>query len=292
MKIQPECLPCLLKRILFETELSTKDKARQTRTMQTACRLLAELYNPEVCSATIATQVHQAAYECLQDPDPYQKLKATSNAVAERLVPTVESLIKESSDRVKTAMLCSIIGNMMDFGIEGSSSHPEMLAAVFDRLYAEGLGYDDSDRVKQHLKKASRVVVFTDNCGEIVFDKLLCRELKTAYPSVRLTVVVKGVPILSDATLHDVKEIGLDEVVDEVLTTGCFAVGVDFGRLPAKVLERVREADLIIAKGMANYESFSETPYTPIAYLLRTKCNVIARSMGLARDISVIKVVE
>ncbi len=292
MKIQTECLPCLLKRILFETELSTKDKARQTKTIQTACRLLAELYDPDVCSATIATQLHQAAYESLADPDPYQKLKTASNAVAMTLVPKVESLIQSSSDRLKTSMLCAIIGNMMDFGIEGSSSHPEMLGTVFDRLYAEGLGHDDYEKVRKYLKNASRVVLFTDNCGEIVFDKLLCRELKALYPSVRLTLVVKGVAILSDATAQDAKDLRLDEVVDEVLTTGCFAVGVDFSRLPAKVLARVKEADLIIAKGMANYESFSETRYKPIAYLLRTKCTVIARSMGLARDLSVIKVYD
>jgi len=292
MKIQTECLPCLLKRILFESELSTKDKARQSRTIKTACRLLAELYDPNMCSATMATQVHQAVYESLQDSDPYKTLKSQSNAVALKLVPKIEALIRDSTDPLKTSMLCAIIGNIMDFGIEGSSTHPEMLEKVFDKLYAEGLGHDEYEVLKQYLNNARRVVLFTDNCGEIVFDMLLCREIKKMYPEVQLTVVVKGQPILSDATLKDATDLRLDEVVDEVLTTGCFAVGVDFNRLPKNVLARLQEAYLIIAKGMANYESFSETSYRPIAYLLRTKCNVIARSMGLARDISVIKVYE
>jgi len=291
MKIQTECLPCLLKRLLFETELSTTDADKRTKALRTACAMLANLYDPSVCSATIATQVHQAVYEALGDKDPYQTLKQQSNAVATTLVPKVEQLIRSSADPLKTSMLCAIIGNIMDFGIDGASAHPEMLQEVFEQLYAEGLGYDDYEALRTLLRDATRVVLFIDNCGEIVFDKLLCRELKASYPRVHLTVVVKGEPILSDATMQDAEDIRLGEVVDEVLTTGCFAVGVDFVRLPGKVAETLERADVIIAKGMANYESFSETRYRPIAYLLRTKCSAIARSMGLPRDISAIQLV-
>jgi damage-control phosphatase, subfamily I len=107
-----------------------------------------------------------------------------------------------------------------------------------------------------------------------------------------VTVVVKGEPILSDATMKDAQDIRLHEVVDELLTTGCFAVGVDFVKLPSKVKNALDQADIIIAKGMANYESFSETDYRPVAYLLRTKCNAIARSMHLPKNISAIQIKE
>jgi hypothetical protein len=292
MKIQTECLPCLLKRMLFETELKITDKKRQTQALRTACSLLAQLYDPEVCSASIATQVHQAVYDALGDKDPYKILKQQSNAIATTLVPKVESLIKTSRDPLKTSMVCAIIGNILDFGIDGSSAHPQMLQDVFDRLYVEGLGHDDYEALKKHIKQATRLVLFTDNCGEIVFDKILCRELKNFNSRLHVTVVVRGEPILSDATMQDAQEINLQEVVDELLTTGCFAVGVDFTKLPSKVKQALDHADLIIAKGMANYESFSETSYRPIAYLLRTKCNAIARSMNLPRNVSAIKIEE
>lgn len=292
MKIQTECLPCLLKRMLFETELSTTDPKRQTAALRTACSLLAQLYDPEVCSATIATQVHQAVYNALGDKDPYKTLKHQSNAIATTLVPKVESLIKNSQDPLKTSMVCSIIGNIMDFGIDGSSTHPQLLQDSFDRLYEEGLGRDDYETVKQYIKQATHLVLFTDNCGEIIFDKLLCRELKTFNHDLYLTAVVKGEPILSDATMQDAQDIRLHEVVDELLTTGCFAVGVDFAKLPSKVKNALDQADLIIAKGMANYESFSETDYRPVAYLLRTKCSAIARSMHLPKNISAIQIEE
>jgi damage-control phosphatase, subfamily I len=292
MKIQTECLPCLLKRILFETELSTKEKKRQTASLRTACKLLAELYDPEECSATIATKVHKGVYNTLQDNDPYAVLKHTSNIVATSLVPTIEELIKTSSDPLKTSMICAIIGNIMDFGIDGSSTHPQMLEEVFDTLYAEGLGYDDYQKLRNLLKNATHLVLFTDNCGEIVFDKILCRELKHFNPALHITAVVKGEPILSDATVEDAQKIKLSEVIDELCTTGCFAVGVDFHNIPAEVTSALKHADVIIAKGMANYESFSETTFRPIAYLLRIKCSAIARSMNLPRNISAIKLYE
>lgn len=289
MKIQTECVPCLLKRIVFEAEQSTDDKKLQEKTLKKACQTLAKLYDPKKCSASIATQVHRIAYETLGDKDPYSSLKNQSNQVAKSLLPKVEKIIKKSDDPLKAAMICSIIGNLMDFGIEGGSSHPGMLKKEFEKNYEEGLGYDDYDKLDNLLSKSKNVLLFTDNCGEIVFDKVLCRELKKKYPGIYLTLVVKGEDVLSDATIKDAQELGFEEVVDEILTTGCFAVGVDFDRLPKILKKRLDDSDLIICKGMANYEAFSETSYHPIAYLLRTKCKSIANSIGLSRDINAIK---
>lgn len=178
---------------------------------------------------------------------------------------------------------------MYDFGIAGGSDSPNVLKETFDKTFEEDLGYDDTVELKKILLKSKNIVIFTDNCGEIVFDKILCRELKKYNPDIFISIVVKGVPILSDATLQDAKELKFDEIVDEILTTGCFAVGVDFSKLPSEVTNKLENADLIICKGMANYESFSETKYHPVAYLMRTKCNAIAKSMDLPLNINAVK---
>lgn len=292
MKIQTECVPCLLKRIVFESGHSTKDKKLQEKTLKKACEMLAKIYDPNSCSANIATRVHRVAYDTLGDKDPYKNLKDQSNKVAKSLIPMVEEYIKKSDGPLKTAMICSIIGNMLDFGIEGGSESPEDLTKIFKSYFDEGLGYDDYDKLVRLLKKSKKVLLFTDNCGEIVFDKILCRELKKKFPNIFLTLVVKGESILSDATMDEAVELGFDEVVDEILTTGCFAVGVDFENAPEVLRKTLDDADLIICKGMANFESFSEINYHPIVYLLRTKCSPIANAIGLPKNISGIKVFE
>jgi hypothetical protein len=148
------------------------------------------------------------------------------------------------------------------------------------------LGHNDIPKFRHLLKNGARVVYFTDNCGEIIFDGILLKVLRDM--GVKVTLVAKGQPILTDATVEDIKRYSIDKFVDEVMDTGTFAVGVDLKRLPKKVWKRVREADLIISKGMANYESFSDTKVRPIVHMLRTKCAPVSASMGLPKDISAI----
>ncbi len=292
MKIQEECVPCLLKRIIFEAQHSTNDKKIKTQTIKKSCKLLAEIYDPEVSSAIIATKVHKIAYEMLGDKDPYNDLKNSSNNIARSLIPKVEHLINCSDDPLRICMICSIVGNMMDFGIPGASDNPEHLGEIFEEIFVQDLGHDDTDEIKEMLSNAKHVILFTDNCGEIVFDKILCKELKKFNSKIFLTVVVKGKPIISDATMEDAKKLKFNEVCDKILTTGCFAIGLDFEKIPSDLKKALDKADLIICKGMANYEAFSETKYVPIVYMLRIKCTAIAKSLKLPLNINVVKLVK
>ena len=289
MKITPTCVPCLLKRIIFEANQSTTDRTIQTQVIKNACAMLSELYDPNECSATIATKIHKKTYEILENPDPYKHLKQQSNTIASSLVHSIEKKILDSDQSLKTAMLASIVGNTLDFGISGASSSPEDLIQDFDEIFNQGIQYDDSEKLFSLLKKSASMLYFTDNAGEIVFDKILCRELKKTFPHLHISLVVKGEPVLSDATLDDVNSLGFEHVVDTVFTTGGFAVGVDLSLLPSEVKETMKKVDIILCKGMANYESLSETDIDPIVYLLRSKCEPIATSMNVPIHANIVK---
>jgi len=292
MKIQPTCVPCLIKRILFESEQCTNDKKLQGTILKSACQLISQHYSDSICSADLATIVHRKTYGLLQTNDPYATLKKESNAVAHSLIPKVEQIIQNSSDSFHTSILCSIIGNALDFGIEGASKHPTAFLSLFEELYNQGITYDETQKLENILKKSKQILFFTDNCGEILFDKIFLEELKKKYPEIKIKLIVKGEPILSDATPLEATQYGLDTVVDKMETTGGFAVGVNFSLLSNSVKNSLQNTDLIICKGMANYESFSETTFQPIAYLMRTKCQPIADSMGIPVHINAVKVYE
>ncbi len=95
MKIHTECVPCLLKRIIFEIDQNTKNKDIKNKAIQNACKVLSEEFDLNKCSATIATKVHKIVYETLGDDDPYRDLKKQSNKVAKSLVPKVEEFISK-----------------------------------------------------------------------------------------------------------------------------------------------------------------------------------------------------
>lgn len=289
MKIKPQCVPCLLNRVLFETRLSTDDEQLRAETISNALKVMATEYDPQKSSAEVATKVHRVAYQTLDDDDPYYELKQQSNEVATSLLPHAKQLVEQADDSLKASILCSIIGNILDFGIAGTPTDALSLAETFDEKFQEGLGHDDFSEMQRILENATKVMYFTDNCGEIVFDKIVCKEIKKRYPDIDLSLVVKGKPILTDATKEDAEELSFLTVVDNIFTTGAFAIGVDFSKLPKKVKQSLQQADLIICKGMANYEAFSETEYAPIVYFLRTKCDAVAESMSLPTNINVIK---
>ena len=204
------------------------------------------------------------------------------------LLPWIHNFIENSSDALTAAFLCSIAGNAVDFGISGSAESPEDLKHTFEAYVKQQLYCNDIEALKTHL--TGEVLYFTDNCGEIVIDKLVCEILKTY--DIHLTLVCKQVPILTDATYEDAIMIGFDKVADEILTTGRFAVGVDFSGIPKKLREKLNTASLIISKGMANYEAFSETAYAPIAYCMRVKCESIAESLDMPVGVNIVKLIN
>lgn len=281
----PECVPCLIRRVLFEAE--EIDDSFGVRAVKNASQMLGELFGEDVCSATVATQVHRETYKLLGTKDPYSVLKKKSNDVALEVYPFAEKFVRSSKDPLRAAFLCSILGNVLDFGIGAGYDDPARLKKEFKNLLKEGLGHDDTRRIKTLLKKSEKVVYLGDNCGEIVLDRLALEELKKF--DIDLTLVIKEEPILADATKKDISALGMERIVDRIVEAPGFAVGIDLDSLNGKFGKTMRNADLIIAKGMANFESISETDLAPVAYLLRTKCSPVANAMGLKKDINAVK---
>lgn len=288
MKMKPRCVPCLLNRVIFEMELVGASSKKQEEIIKKCADILIKNYTSEKSSAQIATIVHKTAYNMLGNDDPYRELKEKSNKVAKNILPKAEQYVERSTDRLEGAVMCSIIGNSIDFGIAGSISSPDKLEKEFDSEMERGLQHNDLEKMKKYLK--GDVLYFTDNCGEIVFDRLVCRELKKY--GVHLTLVVKGAPVLTDATYEDAISLNFSDVVDEIVTTEKFAVGIDFDRISEKLKNKIRNASLIICKGMANYEAFSETRYKPIVYFLKVKCKSIAEDMEMPLGANVVKLYE
>ncbi len=287
MEMAPECIPCLLGRVLFESDLCAPKK--EATAVRDSLKILGTEYVPGANSAEVATIVHRRVYDILRTDDPYRRLKDQANDIAMKLYPKAEQALLKAKDRFRTAVLISIAGNVMDFGIQGLDD-PTAIIGQFDQLIQQGLDIDDLDEISGSLGPGKKVLYLMDNCGEIVLDRVLVREIKNTGSKV--IGVVKGKPILTDATRDDLLKVGMFDIFDEILDTGVFAVGIDLDRMGDELREAIASSDLIISKGMANFESLSDSKIGPILFLLRAKCRPVADAIGAKKGDNVARIKE
>jgi damage-control phosphatase, subfamily I len=291
MKMNPRCTYCLLSRVHFQSKLSTDDEELISKTLHECLGVMNKHYNPEAVSASIATKIHRKCYEVLKDNDPYAVTKKLINQAAIKVLPAAKEKIYENSpdDRelFRRVVLGSVIANYFDFGIMGFDASEDKFEAAFLKFFEHGLDVDDTPKMLGLLQD---VVYIADNCGEILFDMLVFDIIRKLGG--KITLVVRGGPILTDVTLDEVKEFEIGKKVDRILTTGSNAVGVLIEEAPTELLKAMKDATLIISKGMANYETLSEHNFGPIAYMLLTKCECVAEDLGLEEGLSVAKLMN
>jgi uncharacterized protein with ATP-grasp and redox domains len=275
MKLTETCIDCLLSRVVLECDLASAGPARTGETVA-ACRdILLSLRGSALFHPQIASIVHRKACEMIGDSDPFRELKKTGNEQALGVCRQVRGRLTGFRERV----LASVIANTFDYAVKDHDVTSEF-PTFFGQEFKKGLDVDDTDRI---LDRASRVVYLTDNCGEIVFDRLMVDFLKARGSHV--TVAVRDAPILNDATMEDALAFGFDRAADCLTTTGGGAeIGLDMAKMPADLARAIDNCTIIIAKGMANYESLSMYDnLPPVAYLMCIKCEMIAEDTGIAR---------
>jgi damage-control phosphatase, subfamily I len=275
MKLTETCIDCLLSRVVFECQLAAADEHTTENTVSSCRELLESLRTSPLLHPQIASAVHRNACRIIGNPDPFHDLKKAGNKQAMEVCCQERGNLITFHDYV----LAGVIGNTFDYAVKDHDVTTDF-SRFFSEGFKSGLDVDDTDRILNHC---SRVVYLTDNCGEIVFDRLLAGFLK-AHGSY-VTVAVRDAPILNDATMEDALALGFDKVADCLTTTGGGAeIGLDMAKMPADLEKAIDSCTIIISKGMANYESLSEyNDLPPVAYLMCVKCEMIAEDMGIRR---------
>lgn len=272
MKLAPECRSCLLTKVRSQAGYVLSD-AEQIEELVEKC---AEIFDAGAAAnagaAVAAGEIHRFCYAQVKNQDLYADIKVRDNERAKAVAAEVKPLLNTLHD----TLIASVLGNAMDYGVTGHDV-AEDFTRYFREVFARGLAVDDSEKF---LPLAKRVVFFTDNCGEVIFDMLFLEELKKTGSHV--TVVVKDAPMLNDVTVKEAQEIGLASVADAVYSGGGGALlGTHPAAFPPEVAAAVSDATLLIAKGLANYESMTEYVFDkPIAYLMMIKCDAVGRDLS------------
>jgi len=287
MKITPDCVPCLMKRVLFQAKLLKNGCEREA--VPAALKVFAEEFDYSQTSTDVANKVHRRAYE-IMGCDPYAQLKIDADKVAGEYLGFAEGYVSSSDDPFSAAIRLAVVGNIMDFGVGLAIEDPEQFRERFQTMLDQGIGSDDTEKFRLLVMRSKKILYFFDNCGESQLDKFLIKEIQRM--GAKVIGVVRGANILNDVTMEDAKRIGLDKILDGIVTTGNFMVGCNMDMAGRELKEELKDTDMIVCKGMGNFESMGDTPMgIPKVFILRTKCVPVANELGVEPDINVVRVI-
>lgn len=209
--------------------------------------------------------------------DLYAEEKRRDNAEMMRYVPAAEREILSAQNGLEMAVRYAIAGNVIDPTAHHDITVEEALAAAVQKP----LAINDVAVLRTALQRAKRILYVTDNAGEIVFDKLFLQAVDKMglAPLSKFTVAVRGGPFANDALMEDAEQIGLTSLV-RVITTGSDLCTVYLPDMGEEFLQVYKESDLLIAKGMGNFESVEEIDDKTVCMMLMAKCVPVAQCLG------------
>ena len=277
-RLHPECISCMTKVHLEKCPKEMpEDKKREY--MQRVLKVLAEApdrYGAPVIVRTI-NEIQNEMFGIKQD---YAEIKKHYNQIMMNHEEQVKRKIEQSKDPVKTGIQYAMIGNYIDFGARINVNEEQLTELLNDndRFVIDEKQYGE---LTDDLERAQKMVYLTDNCGEIVMDKLLIREIRKKYPDLKVTGLVRGAEVINDATLEDAMQVGLTEIA-EVLPNGTDIAGTWLEEISEEAKTVLEEADVIISKGQGNFETLRKCGKN-IYYIFLCKCDLFANTFQVPK---------
>lgn len=278
LRFNTECVKCIINRYLNNVpkEFSPQDKLAY---VQLVCECVAK--SPSHAGAPVVTQsIKNALRETFGITEDFSKEKHYFNQMMLGLEGEIFNAIIQSGDVLKTAIQYAMTGNYIDFGSMHTVDE-EYLQKALQESGERVVDDDVLEALRKELTDAKRMVLLTDNCGEIVLDKLLIKVIKELFPQLEVTIMVRGGEVLNDATMKDALEVGIDKV-GLVVDNGTEIAGTFLDALSEEALQILDEADVILSKGQANFETLRGCGKN-IYYIFLCKCDMFANRFGVER---------
>lgn len=273
MKLNPFCLCCILNK---QEKLIRPypDMEKKTEYMKKLMALIANTKEND-CAPSLSVDIQELYSSFWNCPaEDYTEIKKEFNRFMLGMETALEEKIRNAPDPLEKALLYARIGNYIDFAAL-SNVNQETVLTLLENSSSQSLDQNEYRIFLQELSSAKRLVYITDNCGEIVLDKLAVKILKEKYPELDITVLVRGYPVINDATMEDAQETGLTDLV-KVTDNGSNVAGTWIPGISQAARELLKGADMIIAKGQGNFETMNDCGLN-VYYLFLCKCDLFQR---------------
>lgn len=277
MKTYLDCIPCYFRQALAQGRIAGCDDAALRAIVNEVARMIPDwpLDHPP---AELSSWMYRGLRQWTGDDDHYRALKHENIREALALLPEMRGFIAAAADPLLAAVRVAIAGNVIDFGV-----HTEFdIARDARTILTQEFAIDDYAAFRAAAARARTVLYIGDNAGESVFDRPLIEAL-----GVPVTYAVRSAPVLNDQIVDDALASGLGEV-STIIPSGSTAPATILDQCTPEFLVLFSSADLVISKGQGNYEGLSGAQ-RPVFFLLKAKCGVIARDLGVEEGAIVVK---
>ncbi len=267
MKTFIDCIPCFISHSLNVAKMTARNTEEQREILRQTLSLAASM-DFDKSPPAMAKKIHAIIRQITGVEDAYVRIKDESTAFALEMLPFLRHEVEKSEHPFETAIRLVIAGNIIDFGTDHNFNLNSVHQIIADALKQQ-IDLNAIGRLHKRMMESERILYIADNCGEIVFDRLLIEPYRE-----KITLAVRGNPILNDATRREAEMSGLNNIVD-IIDTGDSIPGVIVENCSEEFKGHYAECDLIISKGQGNFETMCETD-RPVFFLFMSKCQVIA----------------
>lgn len=267
MRVQVDCYPCILSQLSELAKQAVGGEEERHALVRRLLKLVLEA-DRETTPPEFAAMFHSVVTELSGIDDPFRDIKDRSTELGLALLPELRRTAEAHPDPFEAAVRLAIGGNIIDYGVNPNFELHEAekrIREVFDLPFDRELCAE----FRRRLDTAGSIFYMLDNCGEAVIDRLLIERYRD-----KITVGVRGYPILNDVTRREAALSGIEGV--RIVDTGDRAPGGSLRHSGRELLDAMRGADVVVSKGQGNFESLDEGCERPVFFLLRVKCRVVA----------------
>ena len=274
-RLNAQCVSCLLNKHLKNIPDSFSS-AKKLRYMQGILKIIG---NADVCMSApeIVEQIDKFK-QSFCETDSFSQIKDFYNNLLLGVEKDIEANIENSHNPLETAVKYAMAGNFIDFGAMESVDE-QILKETLQNAEKIVINKAELEGFENEIIKAENIVYLTDNCGEIVLDKLLIKQILKINNSLKINVIVRGEPVLNDCTVDDACQVGLDKLV-AVSGNGTAIAGTVLEKISLEAKGLIDNADLVISKGQGNFETLHHCGKN-IYYLFLCKCEMFAQRFGV-----------
>jgi len=275
-----ECLICQVKALEKRVEKYEIPAQKRNRLVSELLKKIAVINLEKSYSPEITSYILNILKDSSEIADPYLPEKMEGNREMLKRYKEFREMIQQSENPFNTALRLAVAGNIIDFG----PTHIFDVTGTIEKVLVTDFAIDHSEKLQQEIRSAGTILYLGDNSGEIVLDKLFLETLN--HPDVWFAV--REQPVLNDVTRREAEEVGIGNVA-RIISNGDDAPSTLLHRVSDKFRQMYQKADLIISKGMGNYEGLMFENDPRLFFLLMVKCDVIGRKIGASKGDFIVK---